>query len=65
MPAQWTADLIGKMHLFGVSRRQLADVLGYTPEYVTMVLNGKKSPKCAEEKFKKALYEIQSRKDVN
>ena len=40
MPAQWTADLIGEMHLNGVSKRRLAEQMGLTPEYVSMVLNG-------------------------
>lgn len=44
MPAQWTADLIGEMHLARVSKKQLAERLGVTPEYVSMVLNGHREP---------------------
>lgn len=58
MPAQWTADVIGKMHLLGVSRKSLAEHLNYTPEYVSMVLNGKKNPKNGELIFRTALNEI-------
>lgn len=55
MPAQWTAEIIGKMHLFGISQVQLAAELGYTPEYVSTVLHGKRSPKEAETRFRAAV----------
>ena len=31
MPAQWTADIIGEMHLNGVRKQELAKELGVTP----------------------------------
>jgi transcriptional regulator with XRE-family HTH domain len=46
------------MHNANVSARQLADYMGLTPEYVSMVLNGKKTPKGAEERFRTALREM-------
>lgn len=58
MPAQWTADIIGKMHLHNISRKQLADKLGLHHKYVIMVLNGKKNPANAEQRFNKAVDEI-------
>lgn len=58
MPAQWTADLIGKMHLNNITRKQLAKQLGFHEKYVIMILNGKKSPKSAEVKFNQALNEL-------
>ena len=51
MPAQWTANLIGKMHLNGIKRKDLAAQLGLHEKYVIMVLNGKKEPPNAEERF--------------
>ena len=60
MPAQWTADLIGGMHLARVSKKQLAKHLGVTPEYVSMVLNGHREPDGAAERFKDALDQIVS-----
>lgn len=51
MPAQWTGEIVGKMHLLEISQVQLADALGYTPEYVCAVLNGKRNPKDAEARF--------------
>lgn len=55
MPAQWTADLIGKMHLNGITKKQLAERMGITPEYVSMVLNGHREPEGAEARFMNAL----------
>ena len=58
MLAQWTADLVGQMHKHKISKTQLADQLGMTREYVSMVINGHRSPAGAEEKFRTALDEL-------
>ena len=55
MPDKWTSDLIADMHVHRITRIQLADKLSYTPEYVSMVLNGKREPKNAEQIFRAAL----------
>ena len=55
---QWTAHLIGIMHLHKITKRCLAGQLGFTPEYVSMVLNGHRTPEGAEERFSKAVQEI-------
>lgn len=62
MPAQWTGDIIGQMHLIGTTSSELSKQLGYNPKYVSAILNGKRSPKGAEEKFRKALQEIKMKK---
>ena len=58
MPDKWTSDLIADMHVHRITRIQLADKLSYTPEYVSMVLNGKREPKNAEQIFRAALDEL-------
>ena len=58
MPAQWTGDLVGKMHCYRISRKHLAAKLGFTVEYVSMVLNGYREPPDAEERFCTAVDEI-------
>ncbi|NLH02494.1 helix-turn-helix transcriptional regulator [Caproiciproducens galactitolivorans] len=62
MPANWTAQLIAKLHLNRISKKQLAEQLGYTPEYVSMVLNGHRNPNGAEAEFSKALDELIQKK---
>ncbi len=58
MPAQWTADIVGRMHLSGITAIELADALGYNPKYVSAVLNGHREPKGAKERFQKALDQL-------
>lgn len=58
MPAQWTADVIGEMHLNGISKRELAAEMGVTPEYISMVLNGHREPKNAEQTVRDALARL-------
>ena len=65
MPAQWTAEIIGEMHLYRISKKSLAERLGMTPEYISMVLNGHRDPPEAEGRFRKAVAEIiEDRKEV-
>lgn len=55
MPAQWTADLISKMHAHRITQLALAQKLGYTPQYVSTVLNSKRDPAGAAQKFNAAV----------
>lgn len=64
MPAQWTAEIIGKMHLNGVTAKQLATAIGWNPKYLSQVLNGHKSPKSAENKVRSALDELLSQNEA-
>lgn len=58
LPKNWTGDLVGLMHVHKISKKQLADHIGVTREYVSLVLNGHREPEGAEEKFKTAVDEI-------
>lgn len=58
MPAQWTADLISEMHLKSITKKQLAFEAGYTAEYVSMLLNGHRQPKNAEQTLRLALARL-------
>lgn len=55
MPAQWTGDVIGEMHLKKIPKKRLAEYMGVTPEYVSMVLNGHREPEGAEQRFRAAV----------
>ena len=59
MPAQWTADIVGEMHLKGISGKRLAAAVGWHPKYLSQVLNSPNPPKGAEEKLRKALGSIE------
>ena len=58
MPAKWTADLLGEMHMAGVTAKQLAAEVGWNPKYLSVVLNGHKEPKGAENKLRSALDQL-------
>jgi len=51
----WIADVVGKMHVNKIRQYELAEALGYTREYVGMVLTGKRTPKDAERLFTSAV----------
>lgn len=55
MPAQWTGELIGEMHLKGVVAKQLAKEIGWNPKYLSCVLNGHYEPRGAKLKLRAAL----------
>ena len=63
MPAQWTGELVGRMHLNGITKKQLANALGFTAEYVSMVLNGHREPQDAETRFTEAVNTLISEQD--
>jgi transcriptional regulator with XRE-family HTH domain len=58
MLAQWIGEVVGKMHRHKISKTQLAEHLGVTREYVSMVLNGHREPAGAQEKFEAAVNQI-------
>lgn len=64
MPAQWTANLVGQMHLLGIKSKELAEKVGWHEKYLSAVLNGKRNPKNAEEQLFAALDELISEKEA-
>lgn len=63
MPAQWTAELIGEMHLKRITGLMLAEEVGWHPKYLSAVLNGHREPKNAEATLRAALCRIEERKE--
>lgn len=58
MPAQWTADLIGEMHLNGITQKMLAEEVGWNPKYLSAILNGHVETRVAENKLRSALNRL-------
>ena len=65
MPAQWTADLIGEMHLHGITAKMLAAEIGWHEKYLSAVMNGRREPKNAESTCKSALERMISEQNQN
>lgn len=58
MPAQWTAEIIGEMHIKGITGKRLAAEIGWNAKYLSQVLNGRVNPKGAEKKIRSALARL-------
>ncbi|MGD9663008.1 MAG: helix-turn-helix domain-containing protein [Porticoccaceae bacterium] len=58
MPAQWTGELVGKMHIHGITAIQLARKVGCHPKYLSAVLNGRREPSGAKERLWQAAEEL-------
>lgn len=58
MLAQWIGEIVGQMHSSKVSKAQLAEHMGVSREYVSMILNGHRCPAGAEERLRSAVREL-------
>lgn len=63
MPEKWTGDLLGRMHLAGITAKELAAEAGLNAKYLSTVLNGHKRPKGAEAKLNAALDRLIEKKE--
>lgn len=63
LPKKWTGNLVGLMHDHKITKTQLAEHLGVSREYVSMVLNEHRVPAGAETRFRAAVEEIISSAD--
>lgn len=55
MLAQWIGVFVGKMHQHRVTNTQLAQEMGVTREYLSMILNGHREPNGIEQRMNNAL----------
>ena len=55
MLAQWTGDFVGKMHRYRVTITKLAQEMGVSREYLSMILNGHREPDGIEQRMNDAL----------
>ena len=58
MLAQWIGEIVGQMHNNKISKTQLADYMGVSREYVSMILNGHRCPSGVEERLRTAVNEL-------
>lgn len=65
MPAQWTGEVLGEMHLNSISAQDLSRKMGIHPKYFSAIMNGHRKPEGAEARFRAALDElIQEKKEI-
>lgn len=58
MVQKWTGRLVGKMHNERIKAEDIASELGVSTAYVSMILNGKRNPPNAKERFEAAVNAI-------
>ncbi|WP_455909925.1 helix-turn-helix domain-containing protein [Dysosmobacter welbionis] len=63
MPETWTGNLIGKMHNKDVTYDELAEEMGVTKSYVSMILNGHRRPPDIRNRMEVAFNSIIQRRN--
>ena len=58
MLAQWIGDFVGRMHRHRITITQIAQEMGVTREYLSMILNGHREPPDIENRMNDALNSV-------
>lgn len=64
MVETWTGRIVGLLHTNKIKQTELAQEMGVTAQYVSMVLNGKKNPKDIKERMESAIRTIVNRRSA-
>ena len=65
MSVEWTGRIVGMLHTHRITQAELAAEMGVTAVYVSMVLNGKKTPKGIDERMEAAIQAIVKRRNTD
>lgn len=58
MLEKWTGDAIALMHINQITSKELAEHMGVTKGYLSMLLNGKRKTDDAEKRIFRAIFEL-------
>ena len=64
MNEAWTGSIVGLLHTHKIKQAELAQEMGLTAQYVSMVLNGKKNPKDIKDRMEDAIRTIVKRRSA-
>ena len=64
MSTEWTGRIVGLLHTHRITQTELAAELGLTAQYISMVLNGKKTSKGIEDRMEAAIQAILDRRNA-
>lgn len=56
MPDAWSASIVGQMHMKRITGRKLAELTGYSEQYISMVLNGHRDTKESRAKIEQTVF---------
>ena len=62
MIGEWTAEVVGRMHLAGITGKQLAEECGITNSYLSTVLHGKKGDATTKQRILAALERLEGQR---
>ena len=65
MSSEWTSRIVGLLHMHRITQSELAREMGVTAQYVSMVLNGKKTSKGIDERMEATIQSIIDRRNAN
>lgn len=65
MPAKWTGEIVGMLHVNDISQKELAEHLGLTRQYISLVLSSVREPAGMETRMKDAINEIVQAREQN
>lgn len=57
----WIADVVGRMHIAGITGKKLAAECGFTESYLSVVLHGKKGDSTTQKKIVDALARLEQK----
>lgn len=55
MPEKWTCSVVAKMHQYRITVKELGDEVGWTRSYISMILNGQRTPEGARARITEGL----------
>ena len=61
MNFDWTAEVVGRMHMAAITGKQLADDAGLTNSYLSAVLHNKKGNATTQQRIIDALERLEQR----
>lgn len=61
MNFDWTAEVVGRMHMAAITGKQLADEAGLTNSYLSAVLHNKKGNATTQQRIIDALERLEQR----
>ena len=62
MPEKWTGRLIGRLHNEQITYEELANEMGCTKAYISMILNGARKPDGIQKRMEDAVSAIISKR---
>ena len=65
MPKEWTGEVVKQLHINGIAQKELAEEMGYTKEYMSMVLNSKREPSDVQTRIEEAISSIIKKRGVS